>query len=920
MGTVDENGRMPDDVIQVFLANDIAKNVRVDPKTTIQRIISVLLDGMGMDRLSMLHFAVRLAQSPSVPGTSQSDCHWLHPGLRITQLVRRYSSPRSLLGHYRFELRIRFVPKNLQEMYQTETAAFLYLYEQLSSDYVKYVSWKVKEEEAIHMASLMLRKRFPDLTAHSTEKKLDFELIEEEGGLLRYLPESVVVSHKSKQLHKLIVSGVKKVVGLSEIECVFHFLTELTRIARFDTEIFRASYGYGWVKPIEIHVGHEIGISYRQEHAQIITRLADLKTVTDISIRRLDKNSEKWVVNVRISAKPSPLVVTMPTRDIAESLAHLIDGYQMLLSQQPSVWSLRDLIQDDDSITQSKQPYERTLSPARAKTKLPPMPPPVKTLPLSNGDTTKNWDIDKSAIRLEQLLGDGQFGIVYRGTYTDKGGNKQLVAVKVCRAEKESQDISAINKYLLDEAYTMQQFNHPHIIRLIGICTEGTVGAWCVMELAQYGELRVYLIREKASIDLSVQILFSHQLASALSYLHERQFIHRDIAARNCLVATPQCVKLSDFGLSRQLEDEPIYTSSYGKLPIKWMAPESLNFRKFTTKSDVYMFGVCVWEILSNGIKPWQGVRNHEVIMRVERGELLEQPPNCPKAMYDLLRVMWMIEPKFRISMQEVANFLEHLLEEIDHGVPFDELSSPNTYILKRFTPDRNGVDNREHRKSVPVLNVDSSLIPTSTIWRALEEQRIQSEEDDRWLEEEERHLFSQLSISHADEKVDQNGNSTLANGNETCQLPEGLEFDRENDKIHDAVIRVVQAVVFLSRTYALEMTNTRFIELVKNITEALELLFNESIEPLKQLHETDRKQVELVETLLNTDLKNMTKAMNKVIEETSCQSTCDYHRKEVLKIASMLAVNCKHFLDSIDTARFRAATAILKSKSIGMC
>lgn len=130
--------------------------------------------------------------------------------------------------------------------------------------------------------------------------------------------------------------------------------------------------------------------------------MADLKTVTDVSVKKLDRNSEKYIVNVRISAKPSPLVVTMPNRDIAESLAHLIDGYQMMLSQQPSVWSLRgiifafttyilDLVQEERSMSQSVLPtYERTLSPNRAKIKIAPAPPPVKALPMANGDSHKS--------------------------------------------------------------------------------------------------------------------------------------------------------------------------------------------------------------------------------------------------------------------------------------------------------------------------------------------------------------------------------------------------------------------------------------------------------------------------------------------------------------------------------------------------
>lgn len=109
----------------------------------------------------------------------------------------------------------------------------------------------------------------------------------------------------------------------------------------------------------------------------------------------------------------------------------------------------------------------------------------------------------------------------------------------------------------------MIQFRHPHIIKLIGICSIGPPTVWIIMELVALGELRGYLHREKICIDLSVQIIFAHQIASALTYLHERQYLHRDVAARNCLVANPHCVKLSDFGLSRRLNEcEDVYTGT----------------------------------------------------------------------------------------------------------------------------------------------------------------------------------------------------------------------------------------------------------------------------------------------------------------------------------------------------------------------
>ena len=111
------------------------------------------------------------------------------------------------------------------------------------------------------------------------------------------------------------------------------------------------------------------------------------------------------------------------------------------------------------------------------------------------------------------------------------------------------------------------------------------------------------------------------------------------------------------------------------------MAPESLNFRRFTTQSDVYSLGICIWEILMHGVKPWQGIRNHEVIKKIEAGEILPRPNECPLALYDMLRAMWVIDEQFRMTANETAHFLEHLLEEIDMGKKFNELTVPNFYV-----------------------------------------------------------------------------------------------------------------------------------------------------------------------------------------------------------------------------------------------
>ena len=271
----------------------------------------------------------------------------------------------------------------------------------------------------------------------------------------------------------------------------------------------------------------------------------------------------------------------------------------------------------------------------------------------------KDYELDRQKIELSEIIGEGQFGDVHKGVFKVSASSEGLnIAVKTCKVET---DANMAEKFL-EEAYIMQQFDHQHIIKLIGICSSSPI--WIVMELARHGELRAYLQNNKHRLELSSLVLFSYQLSTALSYLESKHFVHRDIAARNVLVSSHDCVKLADFGLSRWIDNETYYKASKGKLPIKWMAPESINFRRFTTASDVWMFGVCTWEILMMGVKPFQGVKNSEVIGKLENGERLALPTNCPPQLYSLMSSCWAYEPSKRPTFQQLKAALSDIKEE----------------------------------------------------------------------------------------------------------------------------------------------------------------------------------------------------------------------------------------------------------------
>ncbi|TMW52936.1 hypothetical protein DOY81_001969 [Sarcophaga bullata] len=260
------------------------------------------------------------------------------------------------------------------------------------------------------------------------------------------------------------------------------------------------------------------------------------------------------------------------------------------------------------------------------------------------------------------------------------------VAVKTCKANDDPEKMERF----LEEAYVMQKFEHPHIIRLIGICSDSPV--WIVMELAEHGELRAYLKSNAEKLRRETLLLYCYQLSTALSYLESKKFVHRDIAARNVLVSSPTCIKLADFGLSRWVSEQSYYHSSMCMLPIKWMAPESINFRRFTIASDVWMFGVCAWEILMLGVKPFQGIKNSDIITKLENGERLPFPNNCPPRLYSLLSQCWTYEPSKRPNFKRIKETLyEILIEERTNG--FDSMNKENARVLSMIMSNNDDND-----------------------------------------------------------------------------------------------------------------------------------------------------------------------------------------------------------------------------------
>ncbi|PSN33486.1 Tyrosine-protein kinase Abl [Blattella germanica] len=265
------------------------------------------------------------------------------------------------------------------------------------------------------------------------------------------------------------------------------------------------------------------------------------------------------------------------------------------------------------------------------------------------------WEINRTDIVMKHKLGGGQYGDVYEAVW--KRYN-MTVAVKTLK-----EDTMALKDFL-EEAAIMKEMKHPNLVQLLGVCTREPP-FYIITEFMSKGNLLDYLRNgNKDQINAVVLMYMATQIASGMSYLESRNFIHRDLAARNCLVGENHLVKVADFGLARLMRDDTYTAHAGAKFPIKWTAPEGLAYNKFSTKSDVWAFGILLWEIATYGMSPYPGVDLTDVYHMLEKGYRMECPPGCPPKIYELMRQCWQWNPSDRPTFQEIHNSLETMFQE----------------------------------------------------------------------------------------------------------------------------------------------------------------------------------------------------------------------------------------------------------------
>jgi fyn-related kinase len=268
-------------------------------------------------------------------------------------------------------------------------------------------------------------------------------------------------------------------------------------------------------------------------------------------------------------------------------------------------------------------------------------------------NTHDAWEIDKRSLTFIRELGHGQFGQVYEGLWN---GTTPVAIKTLKKGTMDPEDFLA-------EAHIMKNLRHTKLVQLYAVCTKEEP-IYIVTELMKNGCLLDYLQKaNRQTLDLPKLIYMAAQIADGMAYLEAHNYVHRDLAARNILVGEKNIVKIADFGLARLIKETEYEARVGARFPIKWTAPEAASYSKFSTKSDVWSFGIVLYEIITYGKVPYGGMSNTECITQVEHGYRMPCPQGCPPALYEIMYECWHKDPQKRPTFDTLKWKLDEFFE-----------------------------------------------------------------------------------------------------------------------------------------------------------------------------------------------------------------------------------------------------------------
>ncbi|KAL7872391.1 hypothetical protein SRHO_G00073740 [Serrasalmus rhombeus] len=317
-------------------------------------------------------------------------------------------------------------------------------------------------------------------------------------------------------------------------------------------------------------------------------------------------------------------------------------------------------------------------------------------------------ELDASCIKIERVIGAGEFGEVCSGRLKLPGKRDVPVAIKTLKVgytEKQRRDF-------LCEASIMGQFDHPNVVHLEGVVTRGKP-VMIVIEYMENGSLDAFLRKHDGQFTVIQLVGMLRGIAAGMRYLSDMGYVHRDLAARNILVNSNLVCKVSDFGLSRVIDDDPeaVYTTTGkmqdvmnmmftpatdlhfteqgGKIPVRWTATEAIQYRKFTSASDVWSYGIVMWEVMSYGERPYWDMSNQDVIKAIEEGYRLPAPMDCPPGLHQLMLDCWQKDRADRPKFDQIVGILDKMIRNPNTlKTPVGTTTRPISPLLDQSTPD----------------------------------------------------------------------------------------------------------------------------------------------------------------------------------------------------------------------------------------
>ncbi|XP_053272605.1 tyrosine-protein kinase Tec isoform X3 [Pleuronectes platessa] len=275
-----------------------------------------------------------------------------------------------------------------------------------------------------------------------------------------------------------------------------------------------------------------------------------------------------------------------------------------------------------------------------------------RSAPSTAGFSYEKWEIDPGELTFMKELGSGQFGLVRLGKW--RGQHK--VAIKAIR------EGAMLEEDFIEEAKVMMRLSHPKLVQLYGVCSQHTP-IYIVSEFMEQGCLLNVLRQRQGSFSRASLLSICLDVSEGMEHLEAHGFLHRDLAARNCLVNDALVVKVSDFGMARYVLDNQYTSSSGAKFPVKWCPPEVFNFCRYSSMSDVWSFGVLMWEVFTEGRVPFERHQNHEVVTLVTRGHRLYRPKMATPTIYDIMQLCWRQSAVERPLFSQLYTMISDALE-----------------------------------------------------------------------------------------------------------------------------------------------------------------------------------------------------------------------------------------------------------------